>query len=67
MTIKNSTIQGMRFGVINAYVATISLSPDTQNVTVVQSLEELHERGIRVLWTVDDLTSDISMSTELES
>ncbi|XP_056621389.1 THAP domain-containing protein 6-like [Triplophysa dalaica] len=40
---------------------------DTENVTVVQSLEELHERGIRVLWTVDDLPSDISISTEIDS
>ncbi len=45
---------------------TNTLSPDTQKVLILHALEELHERGIRVLCiTMDGHASNISMCTQL--
>lgn len=45
-----------------AYYLTNSLSPDTQKALIVHALEELHERGIRVLCvTMDGHATNISM------
>lgn len=49
-----------------AYYLTNSLSPNTQKVLIVHALEELHERGIRVVCvTMDGHASNISMCTQL--
>ncbi len=49
-----------------SYYLTNTLSPDTQKVLILHALEELHERGIRVLCiTMDGHASNISMCTQL--
>lgn len=49
-----------------AYYLTKSLSPETQKVLLVHALEELHERGIRVVCvTMDGHASNVSMCNQL--